>query len=200
MAIGVTPYRRFNAVINSSGITGASNLTGTSTFDVDIEDEGGFVRLDQVLLLDSDIPHSHYELVGVECQFNQTSTNPNPLSSIRIQIFSNSPSVVFHFDQILFINQINALKSIKITKYKISIGSLVTYSDFQDFIISYFPNLIEYINRIGGDQIRNMGTIGGNIANGSPIGDIAPLLISLGGKMQISSKEKSKKIYDERIY
>ncbi len=107
MAIGVTPYRRFNAVINSSGITGASNLTGTSTFDVDIEDEGGFVRLDQVLLLDSDIPHSHYELVGVECQFNQTSTNPNPLSSIRIQIFSNSPSVVFHFDQILFINQIN---------------------------------------------------------------------------------------------
>ena len=94
---------------------------------------------------------------------------------------------------VVFINQINALKSIKITKYKVSIGSLVTYSDFQDFIISYFPNLIEYINRIGGDQIRNMGTIGGNIANGSPIGDIAPLLISLGGKMQISSKEKSKK-------
>lgn len=107
MAIGVTPYRRFNAVINSSGIFGAGNLTGTSTSDVDIEDEGGFVRLDQVLLLDSDIPHSHYELVGVECQFNQTSTNPTPLSSIRVQIFSNSPSVVFHLDQILFINQIN---------------------------------------------------------------------------------------------
>ena len=77
---------------------------------------------------------------------------------------------------------------------------MVTYSDFQDFIISYFPNLIEYINRIGGDQIRNMGTIGGNIANGSPIGDIAPLLISLGGKMQISSKEKSKKIYVEDFF
>ena len=107
MAIGVTPYRRFNAVINSSGITGAGNLTGTSTSDVDIEDEGGFVRLDQVLLLDSDIPHSHYELVGVECQFNQTRTNVTPLSSIRVQIFSNSPSVVFHLDQILFINQIN---------------------------------------------------------------------------------------------
>lgn len=107
MAIGVTPYRRFNAVINSSGIFGAGNLTGTSTSDVDIEDEGGFVRLDQVLLLDSDIPHSHYELVGVECQFNQTRTNPTPLSSIRVQIFSNSPSVVFHLDQILFINQIN---------------------------------------------------------------------------------------------
>jgi len=101
---------------------------------------------------------------------------------------------------VVFINQINALKSIKITKYKVSIGSLVTYSDFQDFIISYFPNLIEYINRIGGDQIRNMGTIGGNIANGSPIGDIAPLLISLGGKMQISSKEKSKKIYVEDFF
>ena len=101
---------------------------------------------------------------------------------------------------VVFINQINELKSIKITKYKVSIGSLVTYSDFQDFIISYFPNLIEYINRIGGDQIRNMGTIGGNIANGSPIGDIAPLLIALGGKMHISSKEKSKKINVEDFF
>ena len=101
---------------------------------------------------------------------------------------------------VVFINQINELKSIKITKYKVSIGSLVTYSDFQDFIISYFPSLIEYINRIGGDQIRNMGTIGGNIANGSPIGDIAPLLIALGGKMHISSKEKSKKINVEDFF
>jgi xanthine dehydrogenase small subunit len=36
------------------------------------------------------------------------------------------------------------------------------------------------IDRIGGEQVRNMGTIGGNIANGSPIGDTPPPLIALG--------------------
>ena len=83
---------------------------------------------------------------------------------------------------------------------KILLGSLVTYSDFQDFVTKYFPNLNEYINRIGGDQIRNMGTIGGNIANGSPIGDIAPLFLALGAKMKIISKETTRKINVENFF
>ena len=101
---------------------------------------------------------------------------------------------------IVFINQIDELKYIKIYKDKISLGSLVTYSDFQDFVTKYFPNLKEYINRIGGDQIRNMGTIGGNIANGSPIGDIAPLFLALGAKMKIMGKETTRKINVENFF
>jgi xanthine dehydrogenase small subunit len=40
--------------------------------------------------------------------------------------------------------------------------------------------LTELWNRIGGQQVRNMGTVGGNVANGSPIGDTPPALIGLG--------------------
>ena len=101
---------------------------------------------------------------------------------------------------IVFINQIDELKYIKIYNDKILLGSLVTYSDFQDFVTKYFPNLNEYINRIGGDQIRNMGTIGGNIANGSPIGDITPLFLALGAKMKIISKETTRKINVENFF
>ncbi len=101
---------------------------------------------------------------------------------------------------IVFINQIDELKYIKINKDKILLGSLVTYSDFQDFITEYFPNLKDYINRIGGDQIRNMGTIGGNIANGSPIGDIAPLFLALGAKMKIMGKAVNRKINVENFF
>ena len=39
--------------------------------------------------------------------------------------------------------------------------------------------------RIGGQQVRNMGTIGGNIANGSPIGDGPPALIALGATLHL---------------
>ena len=101
---------------------------------------------------------------------------------------------------IVFINQIDELNYIKIYNDKILLGSLITYSDFQDFVTEYFPNLKEYINRIGGDQIRNMGTIGGNIANGSPIGDIAPLFLALGAKMKIMGKEATRKINVENFF
>ncbi len=47
-------------------------------------------------------------------------------------------------------------------------------------IARHFPQLVELWNRIGGEQVRNAGTIGANIANGSPIGDTPPPLIALG--------------------
>ena len=47
------------------------------------------------------------------------------------------------------------------------------------------PTLGPLIDRIGGEQVRNMGTIGGNIANGSPIGDTPPPLIALGATLTL---------------
>src|SRR5690606_37338597 len=47
------------------------------------------------------------------------------------------------------------------------------------------PALGGLIDRIGGEQVRNMGTIGGNIANGSPIGDTPPPLIALGATLTL---------------
>ncbi len=48
-----------------------------------------------------------------------------------------------------------------------------------------FPHLSEYWRRIGGWQVRAMGTVGGNIANGSPIGDTPPALIALGATVTL---------------
>jgi xanthine dehydrogenase small subunit len=48
-----------------------------------------------------------------------------------------------------------------------------------------FPHLEAYWRRIGGWQVRNAGTVGGNIANGSPIGDTPPVLIALGATVRL---------------
>jgi len=48
-----------------------------------------------------------------------------------------------------------------------------------------FPQLAELWDRIGGEQVRNMGTVGGNIANGSPIGDTPPPLIALDASVTL---------------
>ncbi|MEC7963851.1 MAG: xanthine dehydrogenase small subunit [Pseudomonadota bacterium] len=85
----------------------------------------------------------------------------------------------------IHINQIDALKQIEMTEEGITLGAGVSYSDFLPMVKAHFPFLLEYWNRIAGWQVRNMGTVGGNIANGSPIGDTPPVLIALGATVTL---------------
>ena len=65
----------------------------------------------------------------------------------------------------------------------IEIGATASYSDAEAALTEAVPGLADYWSRIGGWQIRNMGTVGGNIANGSPIADLPPVLIALGAEL-----------------
>ncbi|MDO6413961.1 xanthine dehydrogenase small subunit [Sphingomonas sp. BIUV-7] len=59
----------------------------------------------------------------------------------------------------------------------------VRYASAHAILAAIHPELGELVRRIGGLQVRNSGTIGGNIANGSPIGDMPPALIALGATL-----------------
>ncbi|MCG7493596.1 xanthine dehydrogenase small subunit [Thalassobius sp. Cn5-15] len=85
----------------------------------------------------------------------------------------------------IHINQIDALKRIEVADGAITLGAGVSYSDFLPLVQEHFPFLLDYWNRIAGWQVRNMGTVGGNIANGSPIGDTPPVLIALGARVTL---------------
>ncbi|MTH78784.1 xanthine dehydrogenase small subunit [Paracoccus aestuariivivens] len=87
----------------------------------------------------------------------------------------------------VFIGHLADLKRIEITPGQITIGAGVTYTEFEPFILAHFPEALDYWRRIGGWQVRNAGTIGGNVANGSPIGETPPLLIALGATMTLRS-------------
>ena len=87
----------------------------------------------------------------------------------------------------VFIGHLQDLKKIQITPGHITIGAGVTYSEFEPFILAHFPEALDYWLRIGGWQVRNAGTIGGNVANGSPIGETPPLLIALGATITLRS-------------
>jgi xanthine dehydrogenase small subunit len=83
----------------------------------------------------------------------------------------------------LHIGRVAALREIRVASDRIWIGAAATYSDAEDVIASAFPDFGELIRRLGARQVRNAGTIGGNIANGSPIGDTPPALIALGAEL-----------------
>ncbi|MCA2006492.1 xanthine dehydrogenase small subunit [Tritonibacter mobilis] len=88
---------------------------------------------------------------------------------------------------VVFITHLEELKSVDLTEDALTIGAGVTYSESEAAIREAFPHLGEYWDRIAGWQVRNMGTIGGNIANGSPIGDTPPVLIALGAEVMLQS-------------
>ncbi|MDW3207912.1 MAG: xanthine dehydrogenase small subunit [Alphaproteobacteria bacterium] len=85
----------------------------------------------------------------------------------------------------VFIGHLTELKRIDVDDDGVTLGSGVTYSECEPVIAAHFPHLTDYWRRIGGWQVRNMGTVGGNIANGSPIGDTPPVLIALGAEITL---------------
>lgn len=90
---------------------------------------------------------------------------------------------------IIHLGQIAALRRIEILPDEISIGAGVTYSDAFSAIAALHPDFAAMLRRLGSVQVRNAGTIGGNIANASPIGDSMPPLIALGARLQLLSPE-----------
>jgi xanthine dehydrogenase small subunit len=86
-----------------------------------------------------------------------------------------------------FVNRIPALSGITITETDIRIGAGTTLTDLHKAMAPLHRGFAELIRRYGSVQVRNAATIGGNIANGSPIGDGPPALIALGAMLHLRS-------------
>ncbi len=97
-------------------------------------------------------------------------------------------------EKIISLNSIKELKFIKKTKKFIEVGSGVSLYEFQNVIKSYYPDFYNILKRYGSVQIRNVGTLAGNIATASPIGDSLPLLLSLDSKIKIQTLKSIKTI------
>jgi len=101
---------------------------------------------------------------------------------------------------IIFIGDIADLKRIEDGPDGLTIGAGVRYSEAKDALARLHPDLGELVRRIGGLQVRNAGTIGGNVANGSPIGDMPPALIALGAELVLRKGSERRTLPLERFF
>ncbi|RWA72757.1 xanthine dehydrogenase small subunit [Mesorhizobium sp.] len=85
----------------------------------------------------------------------------------------------------IFIAGLDGLRTTSEADGVITIGAGVTYTEAFETLSKHIPALGPLVDRIGGEQVRNMGTIGGNVANGSPIGDTPPPFIALGARLTL---------------
>jgi xanthine dehydrogenase small subunit len=94
----------------------------------------------------------------------------------------------------IYIGQLADLQTIREDEGALTIGAGVSYTRGRGAIVEHFPQLGELWDRIAGAQIRNAGTIGANIANGSPIGDTPPPLIALGAHITLRKGDARREV------
>lgn len=86
---------------------------------------------------------------------------------------------------LIYVGNVVEMTSIEETDSSYKIGAAVPYSDCRHLIEADYPDFEEIFERLGSMPIRNVGTLGGNIGNASPIGDTPPGLIAMGAKVHL---------------
>jgi xanthine dehydrogenase small subunit len=87
------------------------------------------------------------------------------------------------FAQVLDVTAVRELRRVESYPHHIAIGAAVTLTDAYAALVQDRPQIKTFAQRFAGLPVRNSGTLGGNVANGSPIGDSMPLLIALGASV-----------------
>jgi xanthine dehydrogenase small subunit len=103
-------------------------------------------------------------------------------------------------EDVAFLNRCRDLQQIEEQEDKIRIGAAVTMADLAIVIQKIHPSYAELIRRYGSEQVRQAATIGGNVANGSPIGDNPPALIALGATLDMRHGETRRTLLVEDFF
>jgi CO/xanthine dehydrogenase FAD-binding subunit len=101
-----------------------------------------------------------------------------------------------HPDLILNILEIEQLKGITETDTAVRIGPTTTFTEMieSEVLKRHLPLLVQAAASVGGPQIRNRGTIGGNIATSGPCADVLPAVLALEGRLELQSKKSGSRI------
>ncbi len=102
--------------------------------------------------------------------------------------------------KIIYTGNVKELCTINETKEAFEIGAAVRYSDLPASLNSAYPDFGRILRRLGSHQVRNLGTMGGNIANGSPIGDTPPLLIAMNARIILNKAGKRRELPIENYF
>ena len=103
-------------------------------------------------------------------------------------------------DKLIHVGRVAELAAIERTADGFAFGAIVSLTRAAPVLGSIDPDITEVLRRFGSIQVRAAGTVGGNIANGSPIGDLAPMLIALGASVELRHGEKIRRLPLENFF
>ncbi|MBD3894411.1 xanthine dehydrogenase small subunit [Halomonas sp. ML-15] len=97
-------------------------------------------------------------------------------------------------DDLIDVRQVAELNTIEETPQGWWVGAAVTYSRLEPLFDQHFPAFAHLLHRFASKQIRNRGTLGGNVANASPIGDSPPVLLALDARVSLDGPDGEREL------
>jgi len=101
---------------------------------------------------------------------------------------------------VIYTGRVAELQQLEVTDSHIEIGAAVTISDAMPIIVEHYPELDELLRRFASPPIRNAGTLGGNIANGSQIGDSMAALMVVGTTLTLCAGSEMREVALDNFY
>ncbi len=100
-----------------------------------------------------------------------------------------------HGSEIIDLTSVEEMRRIEADGKTVSVGSGATFTEVATSpLLADYQGLIEACRSVGSPQIRNAGTVGGNIANGSPAADAAPPLLALEGTAVLRTLDSERRV------
>ncbi|MDH7795606.1 MULTISPECIES: xanthine dehydrogenase small subunit [unclassified Beijerinckia] len=163
------------ATTERSALPAASgHLTATGDEDIFIGDESSFFAAPatETTLAKLYAKHPDAHLVGGATDFGLTITKG--LAAPK---------------KVIWLGRVRGFDDVRSSATEVSLGAGARLADAAPLLRELHPDLGEVMRRFGSAQVRASGTVGGNIANGSPIGDLAPSLIALGATIELQRRD-----------
>ncbi len=104
------------------------------------------------------------------------------------------------FAQVLDVTRVAELRELRQTPGALTIGAAVTLHEAYAALVADRPQLQRFAERFAGLPVRSSGTLGGNVANGSPIGDSMPLLLAMGATLVLASVRGERRVQLDDFY
>jgi xanthine dehydrogenase small subunit len=103
-------------------------------------------------------------------------------------------------DTVIYTGRVQEMQRLFVAENCLEIGAAVTLADALPALVEHFPGLEELFVRFASPPIRNAGTLGGNIANGSPIGDAIPAMMALNARLRLRRGAVRREVALEDFY
>jgi xanthine dehydrogenase small subunit len=103
-------------------------------------------------------------------------------------------------EKIIHVGRVSELSKIEETEDGWAFGAIVSLARAMPVLGTIDPDIAEVLRRFGSIQVRASGTVGGSIANASPIGDLAPMLIALGGGIELRHGDNIRRLPLENFF
>jgi len=105
-----------------------------------------------------------------------------------------------NYQHLIDLKRVTALSQYRITEEKLEIGAMVTLAQCQQILTPYFADFSLLLERFASLQVRNQGTLAGNIANASPIGDSPPALIALDATLLLRKGNSHREVKLDQFF